>query len=64
MNFAAGEQLVARTGGPPVRVRVYPGTPAGPLLVWAHGGAFIGGSLDMPESDAVCQALAPEASPV
>ncbi|MGW2150716.1 alpha/beta fold hydrolase [Nonomuraea bangladeshensis] len=45
---------------PPVPVRVYPATEGrgGPGLVWMHGGAFIGGSLDMPESDAVCRALA------
>lgn len=39
----------------PVPVRVYrPLVPAGggllPLLVWCHGGAFVGGDLDMPEA--------------
>lgn len=38
----------------PVPARVY--TPAGeesprPCLVWMHGGAFVGGDLDMPEAD-------------
>ncbi|WP_433441279.1 alpha/beta hydrolase [Nonomuraea sp. CA-141351] len=54
-------QDVTVTGDhPPVPVRVYPGTgePGRPGLVWMHGGGFIGGSLDMPESDAVCRALA------
>ncbi|MDQ0895952.1 alpha/beta hydrolase [Agromyces ramosus] len=36
-------------------VRVYP---AGePTLVWAHGGGFAGGDLDMPEADWVARAL-------
>ncbi|MFF2842495.1 alpha/beta hydrolase [Paenarthrobacter sp. NPDC057981] len=30
-----------------------------PLLVWAHGGAFVGGDLDMPEANWVGLALAP-----
>lgn len=55
----------------PIPVRVYrpepgrrPPTPspaAGGLragLVWYHGGAFIGGDLDMPEADAVARGLA------
>src|SRR3954451_20422518 len=38
----------------PVPVRVY--VPAGaatglPCLVWVHGGAFVGGDLEMPEAD-------------
>jgi acetyl esterase/lipase len=44
----------------PVRLRIYrtrAGAPA-PLLLWMHGGAFIGGGLDMPEADVVCRALA------
>lgn len=33
-------------------VRVYPATdPNGTGLVWAHGGAFVHGTLDMNESD-------------
>jgi acetyl esterase len=45
-------------------VRVYPPTgpsgmiPNGAGLVWAHGGGFAGGDLDMPEADAVARALA------
>jgi acetyl esterase len=41
-----------------VAVRVYEpaGVPAA-ALVWVHGGAFVGGDLDMPESDAVARRL-------
>lgn len=45
-------------------VRVYPPTsppgmiPNGAGLVWAHGGGFAGGDLDMPEADSVARALA------
>ncbi len=41
------------------RVRLYgPRRGArGPGLVWAHGGGFIGGSLDMNEGDLVCREL-------
>ena len=47
------------TGGAPFGVRVYtPETPVGPGLVWAHGGAFAAGEIDMPEADAVASALA------
>ncbi|MFK4762495.1 alpha/beta hydrolase [Microbacterium sp. ZW T5_45] len=43
----------------PLRVRVYaPLTPAGPGLVWLHGGGFMGGDLDMPEGDWVARAFA------
>lgn len=55
----------------PVPVRVYrpepgwePPTPAAtgpdgarPALVWYHGGAFVGGDLDMPEADLVARGL-------
>lgn len=42
-----------------VDVRLYPPTaPPDAALVWVHGGAFVGGDLDMPESDAVARALA------
>jgi acetyl esterase/lipase len=40
----------------PVPVRVY-GTDAGPVLVWCHGGGWVGGALDMPEADAVARGL-------
>ncbi|UYO96603.1 alpha/beta hydrolase [Microbacterium sp. M28] len=40
-------------------VRVYPATtPNGTGLVWAHGGGFSHGDLDMPESDWVARQLA------
>jgi len=40
-------------------VRVYPARePNGTGLVWAHGGAFAFGDLDMPESDWVASQLA------
>ena len=40
-------------------VRVYPAqSPDGTGLVWAHGGGFAGGDLDMPESDWVARQLA------
>ncbi|WP_312673756.1 alpha/beta hydrolase fold domain-containing protein [Microbacterium sp.] len=41
-----------------LRVRVYsPGLPSGHGLVWAHGGGFAGGDVDMPEADAVARAF-------
>ncbi|WP_307785498.1 alpha/beta hydrolase [Microbacterium hibisci] len=40
-------------------VRVYPARePNGTGLVWAHGGGFAGGDLDMPEADWVARELA------
>ncbi len=40
-------------------VRVYPATdPNGSGLVWAHGGGFAAGDLDMPEADHVARTLA------
>ncbi len=40
-------------------VRVYPASaPNGSGLVWAHGGGFAGGDLDMPEADFVARTLA------
>jgi acetyl esterase len=40
-------------------IRVYPARePNGTGLVWAHGGGFAGGDLDMPEADAVARSLA------
>nr|WP_314845640.1 alpha/beta hydrolase [uncultured Microbacterium sp.] len=43
----------------PLRVRVYaPADPAGPGVVWAHGGGFAAGDLDMPEADWVASRLA------
>jgi acetyl esterase len=41
------------------QIRVYPAAePNGSLLVWAHGGGFLGGSLDMPEADEVARRIA------
>ncbi len=43
----------------PLRVRVYtPASAAGPGLVWAHGGGFAGGDLDMPEAHWVSSSFA------
>jgi acetyl esterase len=38
-------------------IRVYPAPEPSAVLVWAHGGAFLGGSLDMPEADEVARRL-------
>lgn len=45
---------------PHVRARFYhrPGSAGRPMLVWAHGGAFVAGDLDMPEANWVGLALA------
>ncbi|THG31648.1 alpha/beta hydrolase [Naasia lichenicola] len=51
----------------PIPVRAYrdPSAPTtGPALVWVHGGAFIGGYLDMPESNWVARELAARGIPV
>jgi acetyl esterase/lipase len=43
----------------PVSARVYdPENPSGIALVWIHGGAFIAGDLDMPESNWIALELA------
>lgn len=53
------EDLVLEGPHGPLAVRVYrPTSPRGPGLVWAHGGGFAGGDLDMPEADAVATQLA------
>ena len=42
----------------PVRVRIYrPEDARGPVLVWCHGGGFVGGDLDMPEADATAREM-------
>lgn len=51
----------------PIPVRVY--QPEGsdghrPLLVWCHGGAWLGGDLDMPEADATSRELSRRADAV
>jgi acetyl esterase len=51
----------------PQPARVYrddTATPTGRALVWVHGGAFIGGYLDMPESNWVALELAARGIPV
>jgi acetyl esterase/lipase len=51
-----------------VPVRIYtPSSPAGrdlPALVWAHGGAFLGGDLDMIEADGVAREICARAGAV
>lgn len=48
----------------PIPVRTYTGSrqappaEAGPALVWLHGGAFLGGDLDMPEADHTARFIA------
>jgi acetyl esterase len=50
----------------PVTIRIYGETPrtAGPGLVWLHGGGFVSGGLDMPESDYLGRVLASSGTPV
>ncbi|MGY1815689.1 alpha/beta hydrolase [Blastococcus sp. SYSU D00820] len=53
-------------GEVPVRVYRPEGGPAGPrpALVWMHGGAFLGGDLDMREADGVAREVAVRAGAV
>lgn len=51
------EQMVDGPHGP-VRVRVYSARAARAALVWAHGGGFAFGDLDMPEAHDVARGLA------
>ncbi|MGV2982789.1 alpha/beta hydrolase fold domain-containing protein [Microbacterium sp. AGC85] len=45
-------------GGHAFRVRIYPAAaPNGAMLVWLHGGAFMFGTLEMPEADQVARRL-------
>lgn len=51
----------------PVTVRVYEPDDAGAersLLVWCHGGAWLGGDLDMPEADATAREICRRAGAV
>ena len=53
------------TGRTPARTyRDETATPTGRALVWVHGGAFMGGYLDMPESNWVALELAARGIPV
>jgi acetyl esterase/lipase len=62
------ETLPGPHGAVPVRIYDDAGdaVPAGqrPALVWMHGGAFIGGNLDMPEADWTARELARRAGAV
>jgi acetyl esterase/lipase len=49
----------------PVSFRIYRPAGAGlnlPLLIWIHGGAFIGGNMDMPEGQVTCFEIAKRAN--
>lgn len=55
----------AKTGTVPVRVyRPQTNTTARALLVWIHGGAFLGGDLDMPEADSFAREVSARADAV
>jgi len=59
--------LVVKTPHGPQPAREYrdpDAAPSGRALVWVHGGAFIGGYLDMPESNWVALELAARGIPV
>ena len=59
--------LIVESPHGPQPARVYrdeTATPTGRALVWVHGGAFIGGYLDMPESNWVALELAARGIPV
>jgi acetyl esterase/lipase len=56
---AALEEVALEAAEHAFAVRVYrPEAPTGAALVWAHGGGFLGGSLDMPEADETARLLA------
>ena len=65
-DVAVTDVVVTSPHGPqPARVyRDEAATPSGRALVWVHGGAFIGGYLDMPESNWVALELAARGIPV
>ncbi|GAA1974876.1 alpha/beta hydrolase fold domain-containing protein [Microbacterium pumilum] len=57
--MAAAENRTLDGPHGPLVVRVYaPEAPAGPGLVWLHGGGFAAGDLDMPEADWVSKQFA------
>ncbi|MGA4544222.1 alpha/beta hydrolase fold domain-containing protein [Uniformispora flossi] len=58
-----GEDVTLPGAPAGVRARVHraadvPAAALGASLMWMHGGAFIGGTMDMPEGQAVCAGLA------
>ncbi|KJL47291.1 Carboxylesterase NlhH [Microbacterium hydrocarbonoxydans] len=56
--MTAVHDVALEGGGHAFRVRVYPAAqPNGALLVWLHGGAFMFGTLEMPEADQVGRRL-------
>ncbi|WP_076834557.1 alpha/beta hydrolase [Frankia sp. CcI49] len=60
-------EVTIRVASDAFRIRIYRPYTAGadrPLLVWSHGGAFLGGDLDMPEADAVARELTARADAV
>lgn len=68
-HLAAVSTVDDVVGGPhgAVPIRLYrdaSATPTGRALVWVHGGAFLGGHLDMPESNWVARELAARGIPV
>lgn len=60
------EHLAKRPGSVQVPVRIYsPKECSGrPILVWCHGGAFVGGDLDMPEADATAREISARADSI
>jgi len=50
----------------PVGIRIYgeAATAGSPALVWLHGGGFVSGSVDSPESDYLARVLASKGTPV
>ncbi|MGN6445214.1 alpha/beta hydrolase [Amnibacterium sp.] len=58
-TLAEIREVALEAAGHAFRVRVYPAArPTGATLVWAHGGGFLGGTLDMPEADQTAHLLA------
>jgi acetyl esterase len=56
--MTSSHDIALHGGGHEFRVRVYPASePNGALLVWLHGGAFMFGTLEMPEADQVGRRL-------
>lgn len=59
MTSTATREVALSAAGSDFRTRLYPAeSPTGAVLVWAHGGGFLGGTLDMPEADETARLLA------